>query len=125
MDDSLCAHHRDGPAGLHVFFLKYAVYFEGALGKVDDCSGVHQAVALLGSEHKFEIVTDFLAGDVLFELGKEISHTVDELQGFFGCRAVGYFSVDLELIAEVDYFLVFNFHYCIVIVCLGLCPANI
>ena len=71
-------------------FLNLAVHLEDMLGQLDDHVGIVLAVAFGGSEGELEAVTGLLAGDILLELGQEISHAEDEVEGSVFRGLVGY-----------------------------------
>ena len=54
--------------------------------------------------------TGLLAGDILLELGQEISHAEDEVEGSVFRGLVGYLAVHCEGVGKCYYFLFTDFH---------------
>ena len=107
---ALLVHHRYHVADCQETFLDLALYLKDVLGQLDYHVGVVLAVAFGGSEGELKGVTGLLAGYVLLELGQEISHAEDEVEGTVFCGLVGYLAVHCEGVGKCYYFLFTDFH---------------
>ena len=107
---ALLVHHGDHVAHGEEAFLDLSVHFEDVLGQLDYHVGVVLAVAFGGSEGELKGVTGLLAGYVLLELGQEISHAEDEVEGTVFCGLVGHLAVHCEGVGKCYYFLFTDFH---------------